>query len=131
MSKVLNASCEAGVVTCQETVVEEAELFSEGVAASEGLLIQDKDKAFYIAKTSEDLKITLQKLVTTLTRVSTALEKTADALTSLDTAGFLIAATGGTPSGPVAASDITAIGTAQGQIDTLKDELDTLRTNLK
>lgn len=123
MSKVLEASCVGGVVTADGVPVGSAQILSEGVGSSQGVLLLDEDLARYIAKTSPDLKTTLERLIT-------ALEKIASALTSLDTAGFLIGVTGGAaspavgiPGTPVAASDIAAITAAKVQLNTLKGML--------
>ena len=116
MSKALEATCVAGVVTSEGVPVPDTTILSEGVAASEGLLILDEDKKTYIPKTSPDLKETLDKIVSVLGQISSA-------LSALDTAGFLISATMGVPSPPVAASEISAIDTLQSELEDLKDNL--------
>src|SRR5690606_37212730 len=115
MSKTLAATCSAGVVT-SDTIVTEAEILSKGVGDSEGILIQDEDRAYYLANTIADLEALLEKLISTLEQVKSGLDKTVDALTALDTAAFLVAADAGVPSPPVAASDIASIGSASTNI---------------
>lgn len=77
MSKTLEASCVAGVVTTGLSVVPAARVLSEGVSASDGILILDEEEKVYIAKTSGDLKTTLEK-------IASALGSIASALTTLD-----------------------------------------------
>ena len=116
MSKVIEATCEDGEVTALAVPVEVAEILSEGVAPSSGFILMQGDKVFYVAKTSPDLKTTLEKVVTALGKISTA-------LTALDTAGFLIGATGAVPGTPVAGSAISDLDTAKTELETLKDNL--------
>jgi len=116
MSKVIVATCEDGKVTAEGVEVPSAEIFSEGEASSEGLLILDGDKAYYVAKTSPDLKTTLQKLTTALGKVSSA-------LSALDGAHFLVAATGGVPSGPLIATPISELNAVKAELEDLTDSL--------
>ena len=123
MSKVLEATCVAGVVTVDGIPVPAATVLSEGVAQSEGLLILDEDTANYVAKTSPDLKETLDKL-------SSALDSIASALQAIDTAGYIISVSGGAmspaigiPSPPVAVADIAQINAAKAEIDLFKEML--------
>lgn len=89
---------------------------SEGVGQSAGVVVLDESRAYYLAKTSEDLKTTLDKVIA-------ALGKVASAIQALDTNGFLIAADAGVPSGPVAAADIAEINTISGELNALKAAL--------
>lgn len=73
MSKLLEASCIAGVVTSEGVPVPSAEILSQGIGASTGFLILDGDKAYYVAKTSPDLDTTLGKVITALQQVVVAL----------------------------------------------------------
>lgn len=144
MSKIVAASCVAGVVTVGGLPVPGVTLLSEGVASSEGILIIDVDRTYYVTNIGNDLDTTLEKLIAALEKLSTALTKTTeglgkavDALTKLDTKGFLIAATAGVPSPPIAVTDIlgittasTAITTAVTELDAIKVELQTLKGNL-
>lgn len=56
MSKVLNASCEAGSVSCEGQKLEGVVILGEGVEASEGVLIIQNGVTYYVPKTSPDLK---------------------------------------------------------------------------
>lgn len=116
MSKILRATLEGGVVKVGDVPVPAARIGSEGAASSEGLLFLEEDRADYFAKVTPDLKSTLEK-------VASALEKVASALTALDTAAFLIGASGAVPSPPVAASDISEINSIRSELETLKDSL--------
>lgn len=131
MSKILPATCVGGVVTADGIPLPGATIHSEGVAQSDGIAILDEDRADYIAKTTPDVKTLIEKMISVLDQVKAGLDKTADALTALDTAGFLIAADAGVPSPPVAGADITGITSASTQINTLKTELNTLKEALR
>jgi hypothetical protein len=116
MSKVLRATCADGKVTALGTEVPAARILSEGIAASEGVLVLDEERADYIAKTSVDLKVTLEKIVDALSQISAALN-------TLNGAGFLIGASSAVPWSGSVATQITAIGTAKSALETLKDNL--------
>jgi hypothetical protein len=131
MSKVLDATCSGGVVVANGLPLPDAKVLSEGVGQSEGIAVLDEDKVFYLAKISPDLKTLLEHVVDALTQVSAALDKAASALTTLDTKGFLIGASGAVPSTPSATSDITAITTSKGEIDTIKGQIQSLGGILK
>jgi hypothetical protein len=120
MSKIIEATCVGGVVTADDVPVPAAEILSEGVGESEGILILDEDKAKYIAKTSPDLKATLEKLITTL-------EKLSAALTAIDSAGPLSTTCGAGPGTatwvPVNASNISAINALKAEVESFKEML--------
>lgn len=121
MSKILTASCDdQGQVTCEDYIVPEAIVMSEGKQASEGLLLVDKDVVRYIpAKQTSDL-------ITTLEKISAALEQVATGLENLDTQGFVNLVTGqatGSGPGPVATSNISQIRSLKGELDQLKGAL--------
>lgn len=111
MSKMLEATCVAGIVTADGIPVVEAQVLSEGMGSSSGVLILDGSEAKYIAKTSPDLKLAL-------TQISTALTNIAAALTLLDAKPL-----GTLPAAPAAAANIALITTAQAQIAALKEIL--------
>lgn len=112
MTKILEASCVAGVVQVGSLPIAGATILSEGVASSEGILIlQGGDGKFYVAKTSPDLKTTLEKVASALTQIAAA-------LTILD----------GKPLGtltpvPGAATQIAAITSLQTEVAVLKEML--------
>lgn len=112
MSKVLEASCIGEVVTCEGVPVPNAEILSEGEGASSGFLVIDGDKAYYVAKTSPNLKTTLEKLISVLSNLTTA-------LTTLD----------GKPTGTLAPAPAIAVQIAS--LVTIQTELTTLKETLK
>jgi len=111
MSKVLEATCLANTVTSGGVPVEAA-VMSEGVGQSDGLLVLDKDEAYYLAKTSPDLKTTLEKLVSSLTKVTEVLTNIGAGMTGPTTAPP-----------PTLAADVTEINTTIAELSTLKDNL--------
>jgi len=116
LSKTILATCQNGIVTGDETPIDGAHIFSEGVAESEGVAILDADKVFYFAKTSPDLKTTLEKLIAVLGQISSGIN-------SLDTRGFLIGATGAVVGPPALSGTVSQINTIKSQLETLKDSL--------
>lgn len=119
MSKMLEANCIAGVVSSGGVPIPAASILSEGIGASSGILLLDDDQATYVAKTSPDLKSTLEGLISALTSISSALNALNTAtLTTTCPAGAGVA-------GPplVAAADIAAINTAKAQLQFLKGVL--------
>lgn len=116
MSKVIRATCSDLEVVAAGVPVPSAEIFSEGKGDSDGVLIIDRDEAFYIPNTTPDLKETLDKVVDALTSI-------ASALSALDGAGFLIAATAGVPSPPIAAGAISTINSLKAELEELKEDL--------
>lgn len=138
MSKVLEASCIGGVVSVQGVPVPGVILLSEGVANSDGILIVDEGKAYYLTNIGNDLDTALGKVIEALEKIGAALEKTVDSLTAIDTAQYIIAVSGGsgapavgTPSPPVAAGDISGITSAAAELEAVKAELEALKGNLQ
>lgn len=74
MSKVIAASCQAGVVTADGKPVSGVSiLIGEGVASSNGILILTGSEKFYVADFSSDLKDVLTTITSLLTNVVTVL----------------------------------------------------------
>lgn len=71
MSRVLEATCEAGVVTVEGLVLEDAVILSEGVASSEGIVIIQGGAAYYVASRALDLKEVIESLVEIITQIAT------------------------------------------------------------
>lgn len=76
MSKILSASCTGKVVTAEGLPVSTAEILSEGNGVSEGALLMDEEKQYYITSNATDIKQTLDalnqlipKLVTIITSI--------------------------------------------------------------
>ena len=120
MSKVFHANCTAdGIVQCEGFDIPEATLLGEGKSESEGVLLMDEDRPFYIPKNISDLNTTLEK-------ISQALDKIASGIEKLDTAGYVIAVVGdatGTPAGPFATGEIADIRSLKGELDDLRGAL--------
>jgi hypothetical protein len=112
MSKVLEAICVGGVVTSEGVPVPAADILSEGVGASSGVLILDRDLAKYIAKTSPDLKSTLEILSSALTTIATSLTSIGAGMTGPTTAPP-----------PTLAVDVAQITLAVTELDALKEIL--------
>lgn len=113
MSKVIPATCDAnGKVTADGVEVPEAIVLSLGKQASSGILVIDGDRAWYFPSSATDIESSLDK-------ISLALEKIAAILTSIG-AGM----TGPTTAPPpTLATDVAALTTIKGQVDTLKGAL--------
>lgn len=118
--KALSATCENKVVTADGVSVPAAEILSEGVGASSGVLIIDEDRAKYIADTTPDLKVALEKIIAALGQVSSA-------LSTLAGKSYLTAATGGVPDPTASTSWASNIS----ELDNLASELTTLKGALK
>lgn len=119
MSKVLHANCAGGLVYSNGVPVPSAQILSEGVGESSGVLLVDQGEAVYVAKISPDLKATLDGLVSALTSISSALN-------ALNTATLATTCPAGAGvAGPplVASADIAAINTAKAQLLFLKGVL--------
>lgn len=113
MSKILSATCEAGVVKVDDLTIPGVTVMSEGVAASEGVLLIEVAELHYFGKTSGDLKLALEKIASALSQIATA-------LTTLDAKP--VGGTGSAPA-PAAASAISQISSLQAELTTLKGNL--------
>jgi len=107
MSSVLQATCEAGVVTVDGKEITPTLVLSEGVQSSQGVLIIDGDKSYYVAKTSLDLIAMIESLVEIITQVATV-------ATTLD---------GVTVSPGTATAAITQLNLLKTQFEATKDQL--------
>jgi hypothetical protein len=112
MSKILAATCVSGVVKVGSLPVD-AEILSEGVASSSGVVVLEDDQATYIAKTSPDLKTTLEKIASALGQLVTA-------LTAIDAKP--VGGSGSAPA-PGAAANIAALTVLQTEVNALKAAL--------
>ncbi len=116
MSKILEANCGTKIVTSNGVPVD-ATIFSEGNGASEGVLLLDEDKAFFLNSSASDIKTILEKIGDFLSSLS-------DALTTLDTAGFNTGAgAGSVASPPIIADKITEIQGIGVELNALKGML--------
>jgi hypothetical protein len=62
MTKIIEASCIQNNITVDGVILTDSFILSEGKGASDGILFINKDKSYYIANTSADLKYTIQSL---------------------------------------------------------------------
>lgn len=106
MSKVLAASCQAGVVTIGQTTVA-ADILSEGNGASSGVAILDEGAVYYLTSSAEDLKNTISSIVDILNDLTTT-------LTAID---------GATNSPGANAASISAIAASVTALELTKDLL--------
>lgn len=113
MASIIEASCVAGVVTAQNVPVEGTTILSNGIGESSGvLLLSGLDKA-YVANTTPDLKLSLDKLTAALTDLILAL-------------GLIDAKpTGGSGSSvtPVAAANVVNLTAINAELIALKEVL--------
>ncbi len=126
MSKAIPATCTAGLVTAQGVPVPAAEILSQGVGSSSGVLVLDEDEAFYIAKVTPDLDAALEQVIAALTQAVTALNNVATTFTATF-ATMTGPTTAAPPTGPTGVANIstaaTAITAAKTQLQTLKGML--------
>jgi hypothetical protein len=127
MSKMIEAACSGGIVTASGLPVTVASVLSEGIGASTGILILDEDQAKYLAKTSPDLKATLEKLSTHLSTVSGTLNTIANVLTSIGAA--MTGPTTAPP--PTLATSVATIVSDATNLTALKVEVDLLKVSLR
>lgn len=113
MSKTIAATCVAGVVTAGGVPVSEAVKLSAGVASSEGILIQDELRAYYLTNMANDLKTTIEKLIQILTQVNTALTNSAGGIAAVDAKD----------GPPAATTNVAAITAAVVQLTTISGDL--------
>lgn len=69
MSKVINASCVASVVTADSFPVPGATILSQGTKASTGVLVIEEDKKTYLTSNAADLAKAIEDLTAILTSV--------------------------------------------------------------
>lgn len=75
-NKILKADCAANVVTLDGLPVTAAEILSDGIGSSTGILFIDKDKCYYLPSSVEDIRdliTSLEGIVTDLISITTAL----------------------------------------------------------
>lgn len=111
MSKILQATCKTKSVKWEGAPVE-AEILSEGNGESTGVLLLEKDKAFYLTSNATDLKLTLEKLIDALTKVTETLTAIGSGMTGPTTAPP-----------PTLATNVTAINAIVTELTTLKGNL--------
>lgn len=113
MSKILTATCDANSkVTADGVEVVGAIILSQGKQASQGVAVMDGDKVWYLTSNASDIKTTIEK-------VSSALTKIGNILTSIG-AGM----TGPTTAPPpTLATDVLEITTTVNELAQMKEAL--------
>lgn len=126
MSKALAATCVSGIVKVGSLPVPTAEILSNGIGESSGVLILDEDEQHYIADTTPDLESTIEGLSATLADITAALTTIGTALTAIG-AGMTGPTTAPPPTLAANVSDILAkvvtISAQKVQLDLLKETL--------
>lgn len=112
MSKVLAATCAAGVVLIDGLPCPTAEILAEGVGPSTGVVILDEDRAYYLPITSPDLSATLTQVVAALDSIGGILADIGAGMTGDTTAPP-----------PTLAADLTALAAIKTTLDTLSGAL--------
>ena len=113
MSKVLAATCNAtGVVSAEGAQVLDAIVLSAGKQSSSGVLIIEKDGAWYVCSSATDIKSTIEKTADAITKIANLLTAIGAGMTGPTTAPP-----------PTIATDIVAINAVVTQLNTLKEAL--------
>ena len=86
MSKILNATCVGGIVTCEGLPVPSAFILSQGVGSSSGVLLMQDDKQYYVALTTPDVNSILVQLTDLIPKLITAFTSIASGMTGPTTA---------------------------------------------
>ncbi len=127
MSKVLEAECEAGVVTIEDLPIAESTILSEGVGSSEGIAILQDEKVFYIPNATPDLKLTIEKAIDAINQIAQTLTTISGSLTAIG-AGMTGPTTSPPPTLPV---DVAQILTDTVTLMSTATELETLKGMLR
>lgn len=112
MAKVIQAECVNNKVTVEGVEIEGAQILTQGKAQSTGILIVDDDRIYYVSTNTTDLKTTLEKLASAMTKVTETLTAIGTGMTGPTTA----------PPG-VLPTNVANINATVGELTTLKDNL--------
>ena len=112
MSKILEASCVSGVVTCENLPVTTAEVISEGVGESEGILLMQEDKQYYVTSNATDIKQVIENLNQLTTKIVAIFTSIAAGMTGPTTAPP-----------PTLATDLAILNQINVELTTLKSML--------
>lgn len=112
MSKILKASCVGNVVKVEDFVIPDADILSEGVGESDGLVFLEDDEATYLTSNASDIKQSLNSIQSALTTIATTLTSIGAAMTGPTTAPP-----------PTLATDVAQITTKILEITTLMETL--------
>lgn len=112
MSKILDATCEAGEVTADLVPVPEAEILSEGQGASEGVLLIEGERVRYLTSNASDLKTSIEKAIDSIGKIANILTAIGAGMTGPTTAPP-----------PTLGADIIALQAVATELETLKGNL--------
>jgi hypothetical protein len=127
MNKILDATCEAGIVKVGPISVPDAVILSEGVGASTGILLIEEEESRYVANTTPDLKSAIESTIDALDKIASSLQTIATTLTSIG--ANMTGPTTAPP--PTLAADVITIATNVTAINLEKTALTTLKGMLK
>jgi hypothetical protein len=122
MSKTLEATCAANIVKVDGLPVTPCTILSEGVSASTGVLLLDKEKAVYIPKITPDLKTAITELSALIDNLSSTMTSIMGCFTALDALPTISGA---------CASFTAAILALQTTLLALKAQNETLKAAMK
>lgn len=111
MSKVIEATCQANVVTVDGQPVD-ATILSKGLGSSSGIAVLDKDSVTYVTSNATDLETTIDNLNQSLTKLITIVTAIGAGMTGPTT----------TPP-PTLAADLAEITAIVATLTTLKGQL--------
>jgi len=116
--KMIEASCENGIVQADDVPVSAAEILSQGTKASEGMLFLDDDQATYLTSNAEDIKDIVEKL-------SDILDKVSSLVASIPNDTIFIPGTGGASLvfPPTFAANKASLDSAIDELNEMKDML--------
>lgn len=112
MSKILPATCVSKVVKCENVPVETAQILSEGNGESEGVLLLEDEKQFYLTSNATDLKETIDKLNQLIPKLVTIFTNVAAGMTGPTTAPP-----------PTLGADLTILNQINSELTALKSVL--------
>lgn len=110
--RMLDASCQGGIVTADGVQVDAAEILSAGKGRSAGTLLLDGEKAVYLTSNAADLDSALEKIGDSITKILNILTAIGGGMTGPTTA---------TP--PTLPTDIAEVTAIAAQIETLREAL--------
>jgi hypothetical protein len=127
MSKIIQATCENGVVKVGSFVISEAIILSLGTAPnSSGVLIIEGGVSYFMSSSAGDLDLTLEKLIS-------AIEKIALTVTKI---GTIFTAVGAGMTGPTTAPpptlavDVVDLNAKVTELNALKADLEMIKGDL-
>lgn len=113
MSKILPATCDAnGKVTAEGVEVPGAVVLSLGKQASSGILLLDTEKAWYFPSSATDIQTTIDKTTKAIDKIIAIVNSIGAGMTGPTTAPP-----------PTLVTDVAALTTIKGELDTLKGAL--------